>query len=751
MKIGIRIACIAVVPIILTTMVIVGIALYQKGVLRDFFAAEIDRQARSEARKVAQSVYLMCRSAQESVQKTVDYSLRVAEDVLSHAGSVSFSQDKAAWTAVNQFTQERKAVVLPKMLVGRNWLGQNWDKSKASPIVDEVKGLVGGTATIFQRMNAQGDMLRVSTNVQNLDGSRAIGTYIPARNPGGIANPVVAALLRGEAFHGRAYVVNAWYVTAYKPIWDESREKVVGALYVGVKQENLESLRKGIMDIVVGKTGYVHVLGGTGEQRGRYIISKNGERDGENIWNSMDAAGRPFVQDIIKKGVALRNEPANGVIPVAFDNYPWKNPGERTLRHKTVAIAYFEPWDWVICAGYYDGDFMESRSRMTAALNKMAWWVAATALLVVLLSLPAGHLVAQGIRNRIDSIIMSVTDVMIVTDVHDRVVSLSHAAERLFGIPFKKARNQPIDEAIRDTSLVSQIKSALAQRKNGVKFDFEAPGDNSGESRIMEGRTSVIQGKGGGVVGMITVIHDVTSEREVDRMKSEFISTAAHELSTPLTSIIGYSEMLLTQPGFDPGICQDSLSCINRKAWALSRIVDDLLDISRIESGRGIPINKKPCDVNEIVHRTVQNIRNLSTRHEFELDLSPSPVNAPVDEGKIEEVMENILSNAIKYYPAGGVIRIEGTLTDNAYRISVEDRGIGMTREQTERIFDKFYRADASNTAIEGTGLGMTIVKLIIEAHGGKVWVESEPGKGTKVFVTLPLEDISINEPKNGN
>lgn len=738
LKIGAKITGMAILPIALTTVVALGVALYQKEVLKEFFGREIEEQAKSEAQKIARDVYLMCRSAQEAVQKTVNHNLLVAEDVLKRSGPISFGSDKVTWTAVNQLNHAEATISLPKMMVGGKWLGQNRDRQMVSPVVDEVKRLVGGSVTIFQRMNDQGDMLRVCTNVENADGSRAIGTYIPAATPDGKPSPVITALLEGKRFQGRAYVVNAWYVTAYEPIWDFGRKKVVGALYVGVKEENLESLRKGIMDIVVGKTGYVYVLGGSGAQQGQYLISKDGKRDGENLWNSLDADGHPFVQTIIGKALALKRE-LSDPIPVDFMRYSWKNPDEPAPRYKSVAITYFEPWDWVIGAGYYESDLTDSLKRMAAALDRMGTWVMATALVMVLLSVPAGYLVARGIRTRVDSILKSVTDILIVTDSHQRIILLSQSAEKIFGLPLKKVAHRPIDALIGDNKLPEEITSVLAQQKSGMRFEFEIAPVGSDQRHIMQGRTSVIQARSGRTLGMITIIHDITSEREIDRMKSEFISTAAHELSTPLASIIGYSELLLSEETGSPDVQRDALSYINRKAWALSRIVDDLLDLSRIEAGRSIPVDKKPCDINEIIRQAVLYGQKISVRHTFELDLSDQPGTLLADSGKLEQVMENLLSNAVKYYPDGGPVRISSARLEDAWQVCVDDQGIGMAPEQVERIFDRFYRADASNTAIEGTGLGMCIVKNILEAHGGNIWVESTPGVGTKVFFTVPL------------
>ncbi|MFH1742621.1 MAG: Cache 3/Cache 2 fusion domain-containing protein [bacterium] len=305
-----------------------------------------EAQFREITAETAKGVYLLCRAHNDAVQQMVDSSLNVSRYVMNQAGAVSFSEEPVLWDAINQYTKVTSQVKLPKMIVGKTWLGQNRSLTTLSPVVDTVKELVGGTCTIFQRMNEAGDILRVCTNVENLDGTRAVGTYIPAVNPDGQPNPVVSTVMKGVTYRGRAYVVNAWYITAYEPILDKNG-KVVGVLYVGTKQECVDSVRQGIMDIVVGKTGYVYVL----DQQGRYVISKDGERDGENIWDETDADGRLFIQSIIKKALAGKDG------SVDFERYPWKNKGETTARMKVAAVTHFSPWDWIICVGAYEDDF----------------------------------------------------------------------------------------------------------------------------------------------------------------------------------------------------------------------------------------------------------------------------------------------------------------------------------------------------------------------------------------------------------
>jgi len=249
-------------------------------------------------------------------------------------------------------------------------------------------------------------------------------------------------------------------------------------------------------------------------------------------------------------------------------------------------------------------------------------------------------------------------------------------------------------------------------------------------------------------------------------MKTEFISTAAHELRTPLTSIQGFSEILLMRDDLNPEKKKKYLGYINKQSVALGAIINDLLDISRIESGRSFELNKVPCNAGDAIRQTIPYFAEHYKEHLFEVILPEEPMELYVDKEKMEQVLKNLLSNAVKYSPDGGTICVtakrisdfgmrNAELTDaeeiseirspqSAIEISVADQGIGMTPEQVEKVFDKFYRVDASDTAIEGTGLGMTVVKHIVEAHGGTIRIESEFGKGTTVKFTIPIENDNV-------
>ncbi|MBF0398889.1 MAG: Cache 3/Cache 2 fusion domain-containing protein, partial [Desulfobacterales bacterium] len=251
------------------------------------------------AKTNAESIYLLCSSSHDRTIRRLDYNLKVAHDELLKAGAITF-EDSVEWKAMNQFDKKVTEVKLPKILIGGKWLGQNYDPKVESIVVDRVKHYTRDATTIFQRMNNDGDMLRVCTSVISSDGKRAVGTYIPHKNPDGTPNPIITSILKGEIYHGRAFVVKEWCETAYEPIFDSvDKNKVIGMLYVGVGMDSVnKELRQAIIKANVGKTGYAYVLGGKGSQEGLYIISKNGERDGENIWEAKDSDGNYFIKSI---------------------------------------------------------------------------------------------------------------------------------------------------------------------------------------------------------------------------------------------------------------------------------------------------------------------------------------------------------------------------------------------------------------------------------------------------------------------
>jgi PAS domain S-box-containing protein len=228
------------------------------------------------------------------------------------------------------------------------------------------------------------------------------------------------------------------------------------------------------------------------------------------------------------------------------------------------------------------------------------------------------------------------------------------------------------------------------------------------------------------------------------RMKSEFISTAAHELRTPLAAIMGYTELLLDEvamQGFDSQQKRDFLVTIEERAEDLTRIVDELLDLSRIKAGQRIPLDIRPCNLAAVLDGVVNDFRIRFPARTFVLRIPPHcQRNCWADPVRMRQVIANLLDNAVKYSPPTGEIVAGCAGQLDACRIYISDQGIGMSPEQKARIFEQFYRADTSDTAVGGLGLGLSLARQIIEGHGGRIEVESAVGKGSTLTVVLPKQ-----------
>jgi PAS domain S-box-containing protein len=380
---------------LLTVALMIVVAGFAGEWFGDLADAEVDRLINADLDHLTESTYSLVQTQDEAAQQKVNYDLNVARHILSSQGGLRQCAGEVEWGAINQYTHEARTVPLPRMCVGDVWLGQNDDLlTTETLVVDTVKRLVGGTATIFQRMNEEGDLLRIATNVPKSATERAIGTYIPAVNPDGSPNPVVSTVMRGETYRGVAYVWDAWYITAYEPIFDAAGD-LIGVLYVGVNQEDFGALYETIKGIQVGKTGYVYVLGGEGDDQGHYIISKDGERDGEDVWNVQDADGRYVIQDIVNRALAL--EPGE----LATVRHLWQNPGDPGPRRAMTRIAYYQPWDWVIGVSSYEDDYDVFHDTLSSGQARVVVSTGLVGLVVIVLGYGVAWVIARSIATRL--------------------------------------------------------------------------------------------------------------------------------------------------------------------------------------------------------------------------------------------------------------------------------------------------------------------------------------------------------------
>jgi two-component system, OmpR family, phosphate regulon sensor histidine kinase PhoR len=350
---------------------------------------------------------------------------------------------------------------------------------------------------------------------------------------------------------------------------------------------------------------------------------------------------------------------------------------------------------------------------------------------------------SQRREKNIEAIIYSIHDAVIVIDEADRLLMANEAAGLLFGFDFNNSKFKPVRELIgADKSEFLDILSHSRKSKvQAARHDIVLSRD--GSQRTFDCIVSCIYDQNQQAAGAVAVLHDITREKEISKQKDDFVSHVSHELKTPLASITAYSEMLTDGEADDEKTRKEFYSVIQSQATRLNRLIDDILNTSRIESGL-IKINKEPVSLTILIEEQLQMIKNYAEEKNITV-IGQKPIvfdRVYVDKDMFSQVIINLLSNAIKYTPAGGTVRIETEVDCVAglARVRVIDTGVGIPQNEIEHVFDKYYRVDANKKQAKGTGLGLSLVKQIIEKlHNGRVFVTSKPGQGSTFGFELPL------------
>lgn len=338
-------------------------------------------------------------------------------------------------------------------------------------------------------------------------------------------------------------------------------------------------------------------------------------------------------------------------------------------------------------------------------------------------------------KLRIESIIQSMEDAVIAIDKDNRIVLVNRVAEKIFNLNAALAFGKEITDFSINPTIIENFKIVLDSKKtikNEVKLHF------GNKEHIFAAVFTPIISEKKEAAGSVAVFRDITEIKELDKMKSDFLNMVSHELRTPLTPIQAYSELMLIR-NMDSEKVKSYAEIINKETQRLGSLIGDLLDLSRIESGKGLSLTLEEVDIVSFLREIYEMYKNTSSKHKIILTVPEKSEIILFDKNKMSQVMINLLSNAIKYSPDGGNIEIILEDKDDKIYITVKDQGIGIAKEDIPRIFEKFYRVQSEVVRkISGTGIGLPIVKYIIELHNGNIEVKSELGKGSEFTFYIP-------------
>jgi two-component system, OmpR family, phosphate regulon sensor histidine kinase PhoR len=348
-------------------------------------------------------------------------------------------------------------------------------------------------------------------------------------------------------------------------------------------------------------------------------------------------------------------------------------------------------------------------------------------------------------RSQLLAMLTSMVEGVMVLDYRGRVLQVNPALERMFDVTRTEARGRQFSEVFGHPELNSLVSTVLATRTGHEEEIILAP-----SGRCLHIEASVAGGQQDNEACAVLVFHDITELRRLEKIRKDFVANVSHELRTPLTSIKGYVEALLDGGKDDPETSVRFLDIILKQSDRLNLILEDLLQLSKIESGQ-VQFRREPLHIGSVIERTIAMIKPLADKKQHQLVAQVSSdlplVNG--DQERLVQVLANLVDNAIKYTPGGGQITVAarripiaktGTgAAQDGIELSVADTGIGIPEQDRPRVFERFYRVDkARSRELGGTGLGLAIVKHIVEGHGGQVWVERNLPTGSRFVVRLP-------------
>ena len=343
-------------------------------------------------------------------------------------------------------------------------------------------------------------------------------------------------------------------------------------------------------------------------------------------------------------------------------------------------------------------------------------------------------------RRQTEAILKSVAEGMVVVNHRNEVIFMNPAAERLLGVKGGEKIGKPLTDGMKDEQLLSLVRPS--QQGEGLEIEVAARQDQT--KRVVRSSNAVVQDEEGKTVGMVSVLTDVTKQKELDRLKSEFVATVTHELRTPVVSMQHSLQLLLEGQAGDLSDVQTKfLDLAARNVGRLKQLIDDLLDFSKLESHK-MEMHPQVCSLQQLIEEACRTMEPWARSKELRLEMKAngSIPEVSLDPIRIMQVLHNLIGNAIKFTPKGGRVTIGASLQESPSRVevTVADSGVGIAREDLPKLFKKFQQVGEGSRQAGGTGLGLAIAKEIVELHRGSIRVESEMGQGTRFVFALPVQ-----------
>ena len=340
----------------------------------------------------------------------------------------------------------------------------------------------------------------------------------------------------------------------------------------------------------------------------------------------------------------------------------------------------------------------------------------------------------EGERRKLSSVLSNMSDGVIATDRIGAITLMNAPASKLIRQTFEDVQGQSLLDVL---DLNDQIED-ISEVEEAGSMIIDLSSDD--QHLLLKANFSAVEDENNEMSGFISVISDVTEQERVAQERREFVSNVSHELRTPLTTMRSYIEALNDGAWQDPEIAPRFLDVTQNETDRMIRLVNDLLQLTKMDH-KETGLMKKRVDFIDFFNRIIDRFEmNKNDKISFERSFPKRSIYVWIDEDKMTQVLDNIISNAIKYSPEGGTVRFSAHSTRKQLKVSIADEGIGMPSDTVDKIFDRFYRVDKSRTRdMGGTGLGLAIAREMIDAHHGKIWAESKEGEGTTVLFTLPL------------